>query len=138
MSLPDLGNQAFSKVQNAAGTGLQSLLVDSFSAANSKSSLLSVGVETLTHANNGGNVSLDVFATLLNDTGGSFSVTLGNGKYVGQIKSLTAIYGNSASVSIPNMYVYNGFNNSIQNEYPLLLLWDGIKWAALCNIDRYD
>ena len=88
MSLPDLGNQAFSKVQNAAGTGLQSLLVDSFSAANSKSSLLSVGVETLTHANNGGNVSLDVFATLLNDTGGSFSVTLGNGKYVGQIKSL--------------------------------------------------
>ena len=141
MSVPVFGNQYFSNTQNIAGTGIQNILADSITSASSLSGATSVGVETLTTANNGAYISLDTTVTLLNGTSGSFTVTLGNGKYVGQMKFISNIgNSNNTIVTISNMYVLGSpsYSITLNNEIPLQFVWDGIKWAPLTDVRNYD
>ena len=141
MSNPIQGNQSFSKVQNVASTSIQKLLVDDIKSTNILSSSNCVGIEVLTNANNGQNVSLDVTVTLLDSSSGSFNVTLPNGIRKGQLKYFSSIgNSNTPTVTFPNnMYVLTGnYTFSLSNEVPALFVWSGAKWAALSDIRYYD
>lgn len=142
MTQPVLGNQTYNHIQNVANAGFSNILVNSIYSTTSSSGATSLGFETITTANDGDSVNLDVTVTLFDSTDGPFTVTLGDGKYPGQVKFFACIDSVEDGVlSIQKMYVLANpgpYNITLRNDVPLQLFWNNSKWVGLSDFRYYD
>ena len=130
MSIPILGNNYFTQIQNIASTGVQTLLVDDLQATNTTTSGLSLGlgnvVTSSTHT-----LELSQTITIFDTTSNAIAVTVPNGNSPGQVIILINSVLSGNNITLAGSFLDSGSVSTIGVSTTVSFFWSGSQWMPL-------